>query len=93
MAFKVGWRILVLIVVVGVCIGLVTGLVERPPGYTSIPEVRYFGVPLVWRSTDPFVGEKYHYFELIVDCAFWMAIALVAALLVKVLVRRGEKVS
>jgi len=62
---------------------LVTGLVENNPGHATIPEDKYYGFPLVWRTTDPFVGEKYSYLKLFADCIFWMAVVLAATLLVK----------
>jgi len=77
------WRVLVLAVVVGVCIGLVSGFVENKLGGVTIPEKRHYGFPLVWRTTDPFVGEKHYYFEVLVDILFWIAIVSVAVLLAK----------
>lgn len=81
------WRVLVLAVVVGVCIGLVGGLVENPPEASVIGH-RYYGWPLVWRITKTLLPEEYRYFELFVDCLFWIAIVSVVVLLVNKLVRR-----
>jgi len=83
----VDWRVLVLAVVVGVCIGLVGGLVENPPEASVIGH-RYYGWPLVWRITKTLLPEEYQYFELFVDCLFWIAIVSVVVLLVNKLVRR-----
>jgi len=83
----VDWRVLVLAVVVGVCIGLVGGLVENPPEASVIGH-RYYGWPLVWRITKTLLPEEYRYFELFVDCLFWIAIVSVVVLLVNKLVRR-----
>lgn len=88
---KVGWRILAMALIGGVCIGLVSGLVENKPGSAGIPENKYYGYPLIWRLSDPFTGEKYSYFELLVDCIFWVAVALVLALLATLL-KRNRKV-
>ena len=41
------WRGLVLVAVLGVCIGLVSGFVENPPSEVGIPELKYYGYPLV----------------------------------------------
>ena len=61
----VDWRGLVLVVVLGVCIGLVTGFVENPPEVSVIGH-KYYGWPFVWRITKMFLGEEYLYFELFV---------------------------
>jgi len=73
---KVNWRILVLVVVVGVCIGLVGGFVENPPEASVIGH-RYYGWPLVWRITKTFLPEEYRYFELFADCLFWFFVVAV----------------
>jgi len=74
-------------VVVGVCVGLVSGFVENRPGGVTIPENKYYGYPLIWRLIDAFAGEKYYYFELLVDCIFWIAIILIVGLLTKKLIK------
>jgi hypothetical protein len=87
---KVDWWVVVLVVVAGVCLGLVTGFVEN--SYfrgVVIPEKRFYGFPLPWRSFDPFVGEGYFYFELFVDVVFWIAIVAVVALVIKKLMSRS----
>jgi len=84
LAVKVYWRIAILAVVVGVCIGLVSGFVENKPD-ASVLEHKYYGWPLVWRITTIFEGEMYRYFELFVDCLFWIGVVLVVALLAKLL--------
>jgi len=45
------WRGLVL--VLGVCIGLVSGFVENPPEASVIGH-KYYGYPFVWRITKTF---------------------------------------
>ena len=72
------WRGLVLVVVLGVCIGLVSGFVENPPEASVIGH-KYYGYPLVWRITKTFLGEEYLYFELFIDCLIWIAIVSVIA--------------
>jgi len=42
------WRGLILVAVLGICIGLVSGFVENPPE-ASIIGHKYYGHPLVWR--------------------------------------------
>ena len=82
----VDWRGLVLVVVVGVCIGLVTGFVENPPEVSVIGH-KYYGWPFVWRITKMFLGEEYLYFELFVDCLFWFFVVAVVYLVVRKLVK------
>ena len=84
---RVDWRILVLVVVVGLCIGLVSGFVENPPEASVIGH-RYYGWPLVWRITKMFLGEEYRYFELFVDCVFWFLVVAVVYIVVRKLVKR-----
>lgn len=86
MAVKPGWRTLALVVVIGVCIGLVGGFVENQPDASVIGH-KYYGFPLVWRITKMFLGEEYLFFELFVDCVFWVAVVLVIALLAKALLK------
>jgi len=82
----VDWRSLVLGVVVGVCITLVGGFVENPPAASVIGH-RYYGWPLVWRITKTFLPEEYRYFELFLDCLFWIVVVLLVTLLAKKLVK------
>jgi len=70
------WRGLVL--VLGVCIGLVSGFVENPPEASVIGH-KYYGYPFAWRVTKTFLGEEYLYFELFFDCLIWIAIVSVIA--------------
>ncbi|MDH5753934.1 MAG: hypothetical protein OEY95_01820 [Candidatus Bathyarchaeota archaeon] len=86
MVVGVDWRGLVLVVVVGVCIGLVTGFVENPPEVSVIGH-KYYGWPFVWRITKVFLGEEYLYFELFVDCLFWFFVVAVVYLVVRKLVK------
>ena len=88
-----GWRILVLVVVVGVCMALVSGLVENRSGTAGIPEKKYFGYPFIWRTTDPFVGSGYRFFELAVDCVVWIVGITFVVLLWKPLTRRTSRES
>jgi hypothetical protein len=85
--FKVEWQILFFAVIVGCCIGFVSGLVERKPEFVTVPENKYYGAPFIWRSTDPFVGEKYHYLELFLDCIFWITITFIAIVVAKKLAK------
>lgn len=77
---KVNLRILVLAFAVGVCISLVSGFFVEQPGI-GIVEKKYYGFPFVWRSTDPFVGESYYYFEFFADCVIWAIVVFVIVLL------------
>jgi len=90
MDLKDVWKFVVLVAVAGVCLGLVTGFVENNLfSEVVIPEKRFYGFPLVWRSFDPFVGEGYYFFELLVDVVFWIGVVAVIALVVRKLVARG----
>lgn len=86
---KASLRVLVSGAIVGICITLASGLVENVPDFAAIPENRYYGFPLVWRGTDPFVGERYYYFELFVDLVFWVMVILAVVLLVRRLMKRS----
>jgi hypothetical protein len=84
---KEGWQNLALAATVGVSIGLVSGFVENRPDASVIGH-RYYGFPLVWRITKMFLGEEYLFFELFVDCIFWIIIVFVVAFLAKNLMKR-----
>jgi hypothetical protein len=73
--FKINWKVLILTVIIGVCIVIATG----------IPGNKFFGWPLVWRISEMETGtEICSYFELFVDCIFWIVIALVIFLFAKI---------
>jgi len=76
---KMDWRGLILVAVLGICIGLVSGFVENPPE-ASIIGHKYYGHPLVWRIVRMFFGEEYLYLELFIDCLIWIAIVSVIAM-------------
>lgn len=80
---KVNWRTLLSVIVIGVCIGLFTGVVENRPSEVGIPEDKYYGYPLRWRVTHTGLPDDFLFFELFVDCLFWFVIVLVIVLLVK----------
>lgn len=88
MSLKIGLRVLLSVVIVGICVALGSGLVENVPDFVTIPENRYYGFPLVWRSADPFAGDKYFYFELFVDLVFWVMVILAVVLLIRTLMKR-----
>ena len=52
---RVDWRRLVLVLILGFCIGLVSGFVENPPEASVIGH-KYYGYPLVRRITRTFLG-------------------------------------
>ena len=82
---KISWKVLVLAIIIGVCIGVATGFIFEQP-QMGIPGNKFFGFPLVWRISEMETGtETYSCFELVVDCIFWIAIVLVIALLAKLL--------
>lgn len=88
MKLKIYWRITVFAVIIGFNLGLASGLVERKPDLVTIPENKYYGFPFVWRSTDPFVGEKHFYFEFFLNCLFWTIIAFIALFMAKKLIAK-----
>ena len=77
---RVKTRVAGMTVLLGICIGFISGFVENRPGSASIPENNYYGLPLVWRITSMNMGETYYYFELFVDCLFWILIVSTIAL-------------
>jgi hypothetical protein len=83
LAIKMDWRALVLVAVLGVCSGLFSGLMENQPSEIGIPEFKHYGFPLAWRTTQTAMADKYQYFELFVDCLFWIAVVSVIALVAK----------
>jgi len=86
LADKVDLRGLILVVVIGFCIGLASGFVENPPEASVIGH-KYYGWPLAWRIMRMFLGEAYLYFELFVDCLFWFLIVAIVYVVVKKLVK------
>lgn len=67
---KVNWRIVAVVVVVGLFVGFGSGLVENEPDFPHIPENEYYGFPLAWRVVDE-GGQKNTYpLELLADCVF-----------------------
>ncbi len=82
---KVGWRVLVLVVVAGVCIGLGTGIIEQ--SRISILENKYYGFPLVWRISSMNTGETYMYLELVADLAFWTSVVAVIMIVVSMMLQ------
>jgi len=92
--FSASWRVLVFAVVVGVCISLVTGFVENSWfGKASIPEIKYYGYPFSWRTSDPFVGESYDYLKQFADSLFWVVIALLVTLSAKKLAKKSTNIT
>lgn len=79
MAFGLGWRAMVSVVAFGVLAAFISGFVASMPGNAWLPENKYYGFPLVWRTYDPSYGEGHHYFELAVDCIFWISMVWIMA--------------
>jgi len=82
---RVGWRILILTIIISACITALTGFTENTPSGVVIPENKYYGFPMIWRVSDAFAGEKFFYLEFFVDLAFWTAIVAIVILLTKLL--------
>jgi hypothetical protein len=75
---------MVLVVVSGVLVALVSGFVWSMPGDSWIPENKFYGFPLVWRTIDQFKEESYHYFEFGVDCIFWISMVWIMTVSAKI---------
>lgn len=88
-------RIAALAALLGICLGFVSGFVENRLGSASIPENRYYGFPLVWRLSNLNAGETYYYFELFIDCLFWILIVSIiafgAAAMMKLMSRKSAR--
>jgi hypothetical protein len=79
----VDWRSLLAVVVIGVCVGISTGVLENRPSQVGLPEYKKYGYPLAWRFTQTNMPDKFGFFELFLDCFFWFVIVLVVVFLVK----------
>ncbi len=76
LAFKVSWRLLILVLVVGFFVGLATGLVENNTETLGLYENKYYGFPLAWRSI--YNGELTVYYDaLLADIVFGVVIAAI----------------
>jgi len=87
----VNWRILALAIIVGVCLGLLTGFVENRPNEVTVPENKYYGFPFIWRKIDMFTGESYLLKELLLGMLFWIAISLIAVIVIAKLAMHYRK--
>ena len=68
-------------VICSVLISLVTGLFER--NVVSIPEVRLYGYPFIWRITNLFGPTEYILGNLALDAVVWAIISLLAVFIVQ----------
>ena len=76
MAVKIGWRMVVLVVFIGLFVGLVTGLVENGASQVGMTQKRYYGFPLIWRIVDANTGVRsVDYLGFFVDWGFGAVIA------------------
>ena len=71
-------------IVCGLLLSLATGLVENRPE-VGIPEYKHFGYPLVWRVTKTFEPTDFRFSSLAIDAAFWIAISLLAVIILEML--------
>lgn len=66
--------------VFGVLMSLATGFLENRPEI-GIPEIQYYGYPLVWRVTQtlqqPYTTDL-RFASLVIDIAFWVTISFLA---------------
>jgi hypothetical protein len=84
MVFKIHWKVFLFTIIVGICIGFLTGFVVEQPRI-SIPGNKYHGFPFVWRISGVETGTEIDVFKLIVDCIFWTVTVLGIILLMKIL--------
>jgi len=81
------WKVLVLVLVAGICVTLGMGFVETTPvGLADVLKTRHvklYGYPLVWRGGIEFQSEEYNYFYLLVDFVFWIAVFFMVAAIVE----------
>ena len=76
LAVKIGWRMVVLVVLIGLFVGLATGLVEDGTGQVNETQNRYYGFPLFWRIVDANTGARSaDYLGFFVDWGFGAVIA------------------
>ena len=72
-------------IVCGVLLSLATGIIENPPSEVGIPEHKLFGYPLVWRVTKTFEPTEYVFASFAIDGVFWIAISLLALIILELL--------
>lgn len=88
---KVNWRIVAVVVVVGLFVGFGSGLVENNPDSIGIFK-KYYGFPFAWRAVDE-GGQKYTYpVELLADCVFGVvSVSIVAGTAMLTMKMMGKK--
>jgi hypothetical protein len=91
MASKLEWHVVASAVILGVCLSLVSGVIENRLNNTYIPETKYYGFPLRWRTSDPTIGQDFDYPKLLADSLFWAAIVLAIELAVMGLMKRNGR--
>ena len=75
-------------IICGLPLAVMMGLVENRPD-ASIIEAKYYGYPLVWRTTMTFQPTEYNFVNLALDMGFWIIISfLVLVLIEKIVYRR-----
>jgi hypothetical protein len=72
-------------IVWGLLLSLATGLVENSPSEVGIPEYKHYGYPLVWRVTETSEPTEFRFTSLAIDSAFWIAISLLAIIILEIL--------
>lgn len=77
LAFKVSWRLVVLVLVIGFFVGLATGLVENNAETLGLYENKYYGFPLAWRLVYNSELKTVYYDALLVDIVFGVVIAAI----------------
>lgn len=76
-------------IVCGLLLSLATGLAENSPD-ASIIGYKHYGHPLVWRVTKTFEPTEYIFTSFAIDAAFWIAISLLALILLELLKSRVD---
>jgi hypothetical protein len=80
----IGLKFIVVAIACGLLLSLATGLVENSPG-VSIMRFKYYGHPLAWRVMDIFGPTEFRFDSLAIDAAFWIAISLLALIVLEML--------
>lgn len=66
----------------GILIALLTGMILNDSGI-GIPEIKNFGYPIVWRTTDLNGPTLYHSLNLLLDIVFWSIILIMVFFVLK----------
>jgi hypothetical protein len=75
-------KVLVGCFILGIIIALLSGLILNDSGI-GIPEIKHFGYPIVWRTTDLNRPTSYGISNLLIDIVFWSIILMITSIFLK----------